>query len=169
MSKRLQFWPGVVFTLIGLNAALVALTVYFAHRDGPIVAETDYYQKAVDWDRAQELQHRSDALGWEAVAEIRAPHADATSAPLAVRIVDRDGCGVAGLAVNAEIFHSAHAGQRQAVTLTEADGAYIAPITLHGPGRYELRLRARGGRSEFIRSLVVRWEPTSQSQSESQR
>lgn len=142
--KRLNIFPGIIFALLGLNFAIVGITVFAANSDGGAVIEPDYYQKALRWDDRRALDDRWRALGWTADVELQ-PRTNATA--IVLNLADRAGGRIGGAVVQALAFRSADAGRRHQLDLKEVGpGRYegVAPAAGRGEWQVELRIRALG-------------------------
>lgn len=130
MSK-FKLWPAGIFALLGLNVAIVATTVVFATTTDSAVVESRPYEKGLHWDEQQRQRARSDQLHWTCDAGIVAPSAHAKSAVVRLAFRDASGAPVAGLKVNASVFHHAHAAQQmsiEATSIAATPGVYTAAL-----------------------------------------
>jgi nitrogen fixation protein FixH len=126
---------------VGLLAATLAglgTMASIAARDPGFALETNYYDRAVHWDREQAQWAENARLGFHVEAGFeRAPHGNEVVA----RVTDRSGAPLRGAAVRAEAFANARAGERRSLELREQpDGSYRAPLGKARPGLWELRL-----------------------------
>jgi nitrogen fixation protein FixH len=148
--RRGWYWP---LLLGGLLLAGVSANLYLLVRasgDPSFAVESDYYAKAVAWDAHQEQAAKNAALGWSAAIEV-APASLATGrARVVVRLVDREGRGVAGARVTLEAFHNARAGAVVHAAFEEdAEHAYVADAPIVRPGLWEFRIAAERGADRF--------------------
>lgn len=156
--KKLHLFPGIVFGLLGLNGAIVGVTLYLAHSDASFAVEPDYYQKALTWDETAAKLERSIALGWTAAVEAGDPGAPGRH--VSVRLTDSAGAPIDGAAVSLVAFHNARAAEQIRCELpsagTERPGVYTAQIPADRAGLWEFRITAARGGDEF--AAVVRME-----------
>lgn len=143
-------WPAAVVGLIGGNMLLVAVTVYFAVSDPSAAVESDYYQKAVEWDDQARQRAESDRLGWTMTVTRRA----GDRVEFALR--DRDGGPVTGAVLGGLAFAEARASNRLAVAASEAEpGRYIASVEFNRGGLWRFDVEARRGVERFIASAQI--------------
>ncbi len=143
--KGARLFPGIVFGLIGLNLAVVGVTVYFATSDPSFAVEPGYDRKALGWDEEAARRRRSEALGWTASV---AP--DPARGRVEVRLTDEAGGPVEGAVVTGMAFRSARASRRFDLAFEEsAPGVYAAALAMEEGGIWEFRLGARRGGEEF--------------------
>lgn len=142
-SRVGRFWPVAIFALLGMNAAIVAVTIVFASSDPSVAVEPDYYNKALNFEQTIQQRDTNARLGWNASAQLLAPTADATPR-LCVRLTDRAGAPIDGADVDAVAFAVLRSGQRQTLTLGRTEpGVYTAPIALATSGKWTVRVTAR--------------------------
>jgi nitrogen fixation protein FixH len=142
----------MVFGLLGLNVAVVGVTLYLAHSDASFAVEPDYYQKAVEWDESARARAASDRLGWTGSLEV----SPGSAAPpfVTVRLIDRAGAPVADAHVQAAAFASARAAERRLLTLPQTQpGIYAAAMPDARPGQWEFRISATRGSERFQTSV----------------
>ncbi|HMN96689.1 MAG TPA: FixH family protein [Phycisphaerales bacterium] len=140
-------WPGMIFALLGSNAIVVAITIWFAHSDGGFVIEPGYDIKAARYQERMETDAARRALGWEVAIE-----PSAKGAPLRLRLRDRDGAELADATISIEAFHHADARRRIRVDAVDSgEGLYIVAPGPDRSGRWRLALTivARGERVEL--------------------
>ncbi|MCB9654662.1 MAG: FixH family protein [Deltaproteobacteria bacterium] len=139
MNRRAKLMVVVVAifmaTVVGANFFLILK----ATTDPSFAVETDYYQKALDWDAQQEARLKSDALGWSAKV-------DASRDKLVLELSDRGGEPIADAHVRVEAFHSARASQRVRAELQhDRDGVYSLRRSFERPGLWAYRFVAERG------------------------
>jgi len=148
---KIRAFPGMIFGLLGLNASIVAVTVYLAHSDPSFAVVPDYYSKALAWDdTAAQLRHNAQ-LGWTAGLEVGG--VGVAGRTVSVRVSDRSLAPIAGATVDVVAFHNARAGTQYTATLSQAaPGLYQASLPLDRPGQWEFRIRVRQGAETFTAS-----------------
>jgi nitrogen fixation protein FixH len=143
-------WPAAVIGLIGGNMLLVAVTVYFATSDPSAAVESNYYQKAVEWDRQARQRAESEKLGWTMTVTRR----DGDQVEFALR--DREGGPVTGAVLGGLAFAEARAGKRLPVAASEAEpGRYVASVGFTRGGLWRFDVEARRGAERFIASVQI--------------
>lgn len=151
MKCPVKVWPTAIFALLGMNMAIVGITVYYATNDPSAAVESDYYQKAVDWDQTVAKRQASDLLGW--TPQPRLVRSE-TGTHLRLTLTDRDGHAVHGAKVNAVVFHNARAATRFSIDLLEGEpGEYAAAVSADRPGSWHVDLAATRGEDSFIATL----------------
>ncbi len=151
-----------MFVPVGLLVATVAglgTMASIAARDPGFSLETNYYDRAVHWDREQAQWTENARLGLKvALAFERGPR----GTEVVARVVDRTGAPVRGAVVRAEAFANARAGERRFLELGEqADGSYRAPLPAARAGLWEVRFSVEqaGGRFTHTARADVPAEP----------
>lgn len=149
--KRPRLWPGIIFALIGAHMCVVAVTAFLAGSDRSFAVESDYYQKALNWDSTQRQNTHSRALGWTVQV---ATDGGQGGRGVTVRLADRDGTPVQAASVRVGAFHNARAGDRLDTVMQEtAPGTYGARMDLDRPGRWQFRVTAVRGGDTFTAAL----------------
>ncbi len=144
MSDSGKKWPLIIVGLLVVSAGSNLAFVAVAINDPAFAVEDNYYQKAVDFDRIQAAQARSDALGWTTSV-------DADHEALKVRLFDRAGAPVIDAKVHVVAFHNARAGDPIAGPLAAGtDGTYVLKQAFTRKGIWEYRLRAERGSDYFM-------------------
>ena len=144
-KKGVRLFPGIIFGLIGLNLAVVGVTIYVATSAPSFAVEPGYDRKALNWDEVAARRRRSEALGWSAAVAPNPAHG-----AVEVRLMDDAGRPVEGAEVTATAFRSARASRRFELSFEEsAPGVYTAALAMEEGGIWEFRLEARRGEEEF--------------------
>jgi hypothetical protein len=139
----------------GMFAGLGTMT-YLALDDPGFALESNYYDKAVHWDRSQAEAEASRELGLT-VSVARALKLTASGhIDLELQVTDRGGAAYGGADVLVEAFANAHAAHVEQLRLREAAaGAYTARIVGGARGLWELRVSVVRGRERFQQVLRV--------------
>ncbi len=149
-------WPAAIIGLLGINAAIVGVTIFYATTDPSVAVEPNYYEKAVKWDDAA-AQHASNArLGWNVQVGVTMEASGSASgrARLLVRVVDAQGAPVDGAQLSAVAFHNARSGNRQNILLEPVEnGAYAGFMTMDRAGSWHWLITARKGADTFTREF----------------
>lgn len=158
MSRpRGWIWPVVIIGLLGLNMAVVAITVIVATSDPSVAVEPDYYQKALAWDADRDVRRDPGEDGIDVSIQLL-PGPDRLSDGQVVVSVAKAGLPVEHAQIEAVVFHFARSGERQTVTLVEqGPGVYAGPASLRRDGNWEIRLRllAAGRGYQFTRQAEL--------------
>jgi nitrogen fixation protein FixH len=149
---RARLFPGIVFGLLAINAAIVGLTLYLANSDRSFAVEPGYYQKALGWDQAAQERHRSAALGWQVSVDSGA--VGVTGRRICIRLTDRDGNAIVDARIRLVAFASTRAGERFAPEVSQAEpGVYTADLPADRAGLWEFRVTATGGQDSFFQTV----------------
>lgn len=153
--KRGTLWPiGIGIVLVG-TMGVNFWVLKLAGSDPSMVVETDYYRKAVDYDREMAQARTNVALGWT-LAPTLGPVGPTRQARLAVVLRDRDGRPLDGVQVRVDGFAIARSATVVSATLTpRGDGGYDASLPVATTGRWELRFRAERGAEHFTTDARV--------------
>lgn len=177
-----RIWPTIIVTVLTANVVLGIVLSRVASRGSSLVAEPDYYRKAVLWDSTLAQARRNAALGWRVTPSLtalglgvgtarqgavglqgdssRSPHAAgpgaAPGAVLSLDVRDAAGVPVRGAAVHVDAWQLAHGDEALAGTLA-ADGAggYRAWLPMARAGRWEVRVDATRGADRFTATLRI--------------
>lgn len=140
-----RIWPVLIVGLLGMNAIIVAATVYWAVGDPSVVSEPDYYASALKYDEVIAQRGVNARLGWGMQAGFE-PAADGKGACLSVRLSDADGRAIPGAKLVAQVFSNLRSDQRQVIKLeSDRQGTYQGPVRLTRTGRWNIRIRAERG------------------------
>ncbi len=146
----------MIVGLILLNVAVCTVTVVAAVMSSrTTTTESNYYQKALEWDHTQAERRASEALGWSVHLEAIALNAG-DGRWLLAEVTDREGHPLSGASLSAEIFHRADPRGRVAVELTQVfDGVYRAFVPIDKHGTWEVRTRTVHDRSTHVQSTAL--------------
>lgn len=134
-------WPVLIVALLGLNIAVVAVTVIAATSDPSVAVEPDYYQKALTWDEERGERRDPTEDGLEVAVQLQ-PSPDRLTRGQVVVAVTNQSERVEHAQIDAEVFHYARSGERQSLKLDELQpGVYVAAADLRRNGNWEVRLR----------------------------
>jgi nitrogen fixation protein FixH len=136
-------WVAVVVGLLGFVVCTQTILITHAVGDPSVVAEPDYYRKAVAWDERMAQEERNAELGWRLTLSVRAG-AVRGSREVICELTDAAGEPLPGAQVSLRAFHKARAGEPQSGRLAEAaPGRYAGELPLSRPGLWELRFIVR--------------------------
>ena len=155
MRKLLRFvsenrWPLYLSGLLAMAIAAYAVLIYVATRPSAPRPIPRYYETAQRWDADEAAAEASRQLGWSVPYEIPkgVPHVAGMPRPVDVRVVDREGKGVAGLAGRLLVVRPSDQRRSQSaplVGLPQEPGRYRALVVVDQPGAWELRDRREAG------------------------
>jgi nitrogen fixation protein FixH len=142
-------WIVAVVALLLFTVSTQTYLLSRALSDPSVVAEPDYYQKAVAWDQTQAQRTQNAALGW-----VLAPSASSDVSPsgrtLTVRLEDRTHTALTGATLRVVAFHKARSATRiQGALVENAEGEYVATLPLLREGLWELRFLALHDGQQF--------------------
>ncbi|MFI4915359.1 MAG: FixH family protein [Phycisphaerales bacterium JB060] len=145
-TDRAWVWPLAVVCILTVSMVVCGITVVAAVSDPSYAVEDDYYQKAVDWDHAREIEIASERLGWNADAVLTTG-----DGILAVTLEDAEGQPITGASVRAVVFHHARRGDaRELVLQSQDNGRYTAVLHRPREGQWQVRLRVSRERHQFV-------------------
>lgn len=155
-GKSGRAWPIIILGLILLNVAVCTVTVVAAVMSSrTATTESNYYQKALEWDHTQAERRASEALGWSVHLEAIAPNAGHGRWLLA-EVADREGRPLSGARLSAEVFHRADPRGRVKVELTEvSEGVYRAFVPIDQHGTWEVITRTVHDRATHVQSTAL--------------
>jgi nitrogen fixation protein FixH len=151
----------VLASLLTFFGAVIAVNVYFivkAIDSFPGEDEKKSYAQGLRYNDTLQDRARQRALGWRAVAALTPQ--SASGVRLEVRLLDRNGAPIDGLAISGELRRPADAKLDRALSF-EARGAglYVAKVPALDEGRWTLRAQARSasGHLDFGKAMI--WQP----------
>jgi hypothetical protein len=149
-----SYWAFVPAGLLcSMLAGLITLATIAAD-DPSFAVESDYYKKAVSWDRELEQQEENARLARQVTLEARS--LPKRTAALALRVTDARGEPLNGADVRLEAFPNARSGERQRLVFTERlPGAYAVELPLTRAGLWELRLTVSRGKDRTTHVMRV--------------
>lgn len=135
-SPRGLFWAFVPVILLGSTLVGLGTAAHIATRDPGFALETDYYQRAVQWNAQQARWAENERLGYTLAFAV-------AGESLVVTLRDRDGQPLRGATLTAEAFSNARAAARRSLEFVEGDGGEYRVALPHArPGLWEFRLDA---------------------------
>jgi nitrogen fixation protein FixH len=141
-------WPGMIFALIGMNVAVVVVTIIASRRDSSYALVPAYDRKAMRFQEELDRRAASAQLGWTATPLIT-QGAD-RSARIAFTIHDASGAPVADATLSVALFHHAYAAERIDLRAVEsAPGFYTVDAKLVRRGLWRFELAAQRGGDHF--------------------
>ncbi len=152
--SRERIWPTMIITALLGNVVLGVVLVRVAGGDRHFAVESNYYQKAVNWDSTMAQEGRNAALGWVMVPSLGAV-GTAAGDSLVVTLHQAGGEPVTNATVTLEAIPVAYAADVRRATLaaTGDPGRYAAPGVIGRAGLWELRLTAVRGGDRFTDNL----------------
>jgi nitrogen fixation protein FixH len=151
-----SFWSWVPAALLGSMLCGLGTLAFIAMDDPSFALESNYYEKAVHWDRAQAEARDSRALGLRLALLQPLSIAANGEVDLVVSVQDRQGAPYRGAAAELEAFPNAFATRVQRVSLHEmSPGVYRAKLAHGVSGLWELRFRVTQSASHFRQVMRV--------------
>ena len=159
-------WPIFLGGLLAMSVVASGVIVWVATRPDTPRPIKGYYEAARAWDADEAVEEASRQLGWTVRYELPAgvPHVAGTPRPVDVRVADRDGNPVTGLAGRLFAIRSSDTRLNQTadlVALPQTPGRYRTLVRIDAPGAWELRIDVRQGALRFVHAarLTVAPEP----------
>jgi hypothetical protein len=156
-------WPIYLGGLLAMSVVACGVLVWVATRPDSPRPIKGYYEAARAWDADEAVEEASRQLGWTVRYELPSdiPHFPGMPRPVDVRVADRDGKGVSGLAGRLIAIRPSDSRLNQAGDLTELPqeaGRYRTLVIIDKPGTWELRIDTRQQDLRFVHAarLTVR-------------
>jgi nitrogen fixation protein FixH len=148
-------WPIYLGGLLTMSVIACGVLVWVATRPDSPRPIRGYYEAAQKWDADEAVEEASRQLGWTVRYELPAgiPHVPGMPRPVDVRVADRDGKPVSGLAGRLFAIRPSDTRLNQTGELTEIPqeaGSYRTLVRIDQPGAWELRLDARQHALRFV-------------------
>jgi len=148
-------WPLYLTGLLGMSIVAYAVLVWVATRPGTPRPIAGYYEASQRWDADEAVEAASRALGWSVTYDLPAgvPHTAGTPRPVDVRVLDREGRGVTGLAGSLFAIRPSDGRLNQSgplVELPQEAGAYRGLVRVDLPGAWEFRVDLRRESLRFV-------------------
>lgn len=134
--------------------------VVIAVRDPGFAVESDYYKKALLWDKTMAQEASNARLGWHLRASIL-PLADG-SYQIRCHLLDHDRKPISKAKVELEAFFVARSARPLQTTMQETPepGLYVAPLQTSYAGRWELRFAILADQKRFTFTDRLQIHPT---------
>jgi nitrogen fixation protein FixH len=143
-------WKYVVIGLLGLNFAIVAVTVILAGNEDRATPEPDYYAKAMHWDDHQRQLTRNRDLGWK-ISWDGGEFSPGGERVIRVGIMDSKGEAIVDATVSVTIYHNAASNNRLAGTaVAESPGVYKVQLPAPRGGAWTVRAEIDRGADKYI-------------------
>ena len=159
-------WPIYLGGLLAMSVVSSGVIVWVATRPDTPRPIQGYYEAAQAWDAGEAVEEASRQLGWSVRYELPGdvPHVAGMPRPVDVRVADRDGTPVSGLAGRLFAIRSSDTRLNQTgelVALPQTPGRYRTLVRIDAPGAWELRLDVRQAALRFVHAarLTVPADP----------
>lgn len=158
-------WPIYLAALLAMPIIATGILVRVATRPGSSqLPMKGYYEAAQQWDADEAVEAASRQLGWTVRYTLPAgvPHLSGMPRPVDVRVEDRDGKGVAGLAGRLFAIRPADPRHNQTGALTalpQEPGSYRTLVLMDQPGLWELRVDAKRETLRFVHAARLTVAP----------
>ncbi len=148
-------WPIYLGSLLAMSVVACGVLVFVATRPDSPRPIRGYYEAARSWDADEAVEQASRQLGWTVRYELPSgiPHYRGMPRPVDVRVADRDGLPVSGLAGQLFAIRPSDTSRNQAGELTEIPqqaGMYRTLVLLDEPGTWELRIDTKQQALRFV-------------------
>jgi nitrogen fixation protein FixH len=153
-------WPIYLGGLLTMSIVACGVLVWVATRPNSPRPISGYYEAARAWDAGQAVEDASRQLGWTVRYDLPSdvPHYPGMPRPVDVRVADRDGRPVSGLAGKLFAIRPSDTRLNQAGDMTELPqkaGSYRTLVRLDEPGTWELRIDAKQQALRFVHTARV--------------
>lgn len=157
-------WPIYVGGLLAMSVVACAILVWVATRPDVPRPIKGYYEAARAWDADEAVEAASRQLGWTVRYELPAgvPHFPGMPRPVDVRVADREGKPVSGLAGRLFAIRPSDGRLNQdgaLVELPQEAGSYRTLVLLDQPGTWELRVDTRKEALRFVHAARLEVAP----------
>jgi nitrogen fixation protein FixH len=151
-------WPIYLGGLLVMTIGASGVLVWVATRSDSPRPIKGYYEAARAWDIDEAVADASRQLGWTVTYELPSdvPHYAGMPRPVDVRVSDREGRPVSGLAGKLFAVRPSDTRLNQSGDLTELPqqpGSYRTLVLLDEPGAWELRIDARRQALRFVHTV----------------
>ena len=161
-------WPIYLASLLSMSVVASGVIVWVATRPDSPRPIKGYYEAAQAWDADEAVEQASRQLGWSVSYQLPSdvPHVAGMPRPVDVRVADRDGRPVSGLAGRLFALRSSDTRLNQSgelVALPQTPGRYRTLVRIDAPGAWELRIDVRQEALRFVHAarLAIPAEPAS--------
>jgi hypothetical protein len=153
-------WPIYLGGLLAMSVVASGVIVWVATRPDTPRPMKGYYEAARAWDADEAVEQASRQLEWSVRYEIPAdvPHFPGMPRPVDVRVADRDGRPVSGLAGRLFAIRPSDARLNRSADLTalpQTPGSYRTLVRIDEPGVWEMRLDVRQQALRFVHAARV--------------
>jgi nitrogen fixation protein FixH len=157
-------WPLYLSGLLGMAIVAYAVLIYVATRPSAPRPIPQYYEASLEWDADEAAEEASRQLGWTVTYDLPrgVPHVAGMPRPIDVRVVDREGQGVAGLTGRLFVVRPSDQRRSQSVPLVglpHQAGSYRGLAVVDQPGAWEFRLDASQDALRFVHAARVTVAP----------
>jgi len=153
-------WPIYLGGLLTMSVVSSGIIAWVATRPDTPRPMKEYYEAARTWDATAAVEDASRQIGWAVTYEFPqdVPHIAGMPRPVDVRVVDREGKPVSGLAGHLFATRSADARLNQSGELSavpQAPGSYRTLVRIDAPGAWELRIDVTQAALRFVHAARV--------------
>ena len=153
-------WPIYVGGLLTMSVVACGVLVWVATRPDAPRPIKGYYEAAKAWDADEAVEAASRQLGWTVRYELPSgvPHFPGMPRPVDVRVADREGRPVPGLAGTLFAIRPSDTRLNRTGTLVglpQEEGTYRTLVLVDQPGTWELRIDAKKERLRFVHAARV--------------
>ena len=148
-------WPIYLAGLLAMSVVASGVIVWVATRPDTPRPIRGYYEAAKAWDADEAVEEASRQLGWSVSYELPSdvPHIPGMPRPVDVRVIDRDGKAVSGLAGRLFAMRPSDSRLNQSgelIALPHAPGTYRTLVRIDAPGAWEFRIDVRQQALRFV-------------------
>ena len=148
-------WPIYLGGLLAMSIVSSGVIVWVATRPDTPRPMRGYYEAARAWDADEAVEAASRDLGWSVGYELPAdvPYVAGMPRPVDVRVADREGRPVAGLAGSLFAIRPSDARLNQTaalVAIPQSPGRYRTLARIDAPGAWEVRIDVRQGALRYV-------------------
>ncbi len=145
-------WTAFIILLLGTGVGVWIYAAIIAVSDPSMAIVPDYHEKALQWDKHQEVVRASQALGWT-IAAVPGPVSE-SGRELTFFVRDRDARPVAGAHGHVRMYHHARGKEVHTLDLIEQEpGTYIVNAPMSRAGAWQLEVTLDRDEAHMEQSL----------------
>ncbi|MEC4591285.1 MULTISPECIES: FixH family protein [Nitrospirillum] len=147
LKPKRSLIPWIFVGGMGVVIVVNSILIYYAMHSWTGIVTAKPYERGIEYNKVLEAQAQQDALGWVFDADIE-PAADSAKGTgvLTVRITDRDGAVLDGMALTGRLVRPIDIMPDVPLTFTASgNGRYTATVALPKHGQWDLKLKAEKG------------------------
>ena len=141
-----RFWVTFIVTLLSLQVAIGAVSIYLATGDNSVAVVPDYHRAAMNWDDTKQERQAAVNSGWDwqLTASDVADGRGMRAVELVIRDIEQN--PIDELMISGQTYHHALASATHSIQFQSAgDGRYIALAPMQRGGLWQVDLEIVGG------------------------
>ena len=156
-----RFWVTFIVTLLGLQIAIGAVSIFLATGDKSVAVVPDYHRAAMNWDETKKERQAALLSGWTWRLSVSDVVDGRGMRAVELLVIDAEQSPIDQLRIAGRAYHHAEASATYSIAFQPAgNGRYITLVPMQRDGLWQFDLETAGASGPMTTSQTVEFRAT---------